>query len=994
MSIFLDKNVSNDEYIPMSTDFVDMGELFNNNQNDNNVSTLKNASSNASGEDVDILELSNVVIFIYFSDEQKPTSIGSKVDNFEGQDNSLYDYYNDLTYGKILIDSVFAKENDTIYYAYQDVKTRNYYESCYDTTENGERRTLEKELLTAAVNGFNSAMDYLGVNLDKNDNGFVDNISFVVSGSYNATLEKQWSTLMWPHAWDFASILNVSKDSIDVKLNGVKVYHYTLNFFDNLTTGLLCHEFSHILGSPDLYHYKTDNSDIEDNYLPVGNWDLMHYECDTPQYLTAYMREHYIAANSDTLKYIYQTQIGQITNTGTFSLKPTTMVTSGNANDNIAYKININEYESIWIEYRNKDVSTYDSDLAGSGLIVYRINTKEYNGKTGNQTAVHQSTSYPYEIYVYRPDASSILDLKTREKENLNKAYISQSNSKFRSLGKEKDDNSIDDDDYDSECIFTSDGRNTGIKINLIGESDESIQFQITIPTDLSCASQVSSINVWDREKYETNEQTCNEIDVSYHENDEILKNRVMDAIIVVVTYNDYSSMIATVSQYQCFYDNKQIGVPQPAKIKFSDSENENIEAHFTLTIKAEAFTATLTKMPDKTVYQLNEDLNLAGLELSLEYPNMATQVVRYNDSNKKANFSFIGFDKTTSGQYDVRITYTDENGYSDFVGVAVTVEAEIVNLEIDVINSKAVVLFTSTGNNTNDKNLFMSEAKDNYINAIAIYSDNSKQKLDKENYEINDFVWSGINTRYNLGISLISNNTITSGTFSILILDSSTTINDVSLQTLPKSSYNYGESLDLSNGIILLKTNTSNYDLPLQSYYNVFAEDYNCIKLGWQTLSAVVLGKRISFNVQVSGDTFALMTSNTDNVYLNITSKKILVDNACTLEELTKSIASTFNISWYYKSNKINPLAYVYLQVSDYLNLELTNEFGDIIVILDIYVTGDTNSDGILNKYDLDNLAAELLSRQSNNFGYDVSKDGRYDIIDFTMLVERTKNE
>ena len=79
------------------------------------------------------------------------------------------------------------------------------------------------------------------LDVDGNDDGYVDNVTFLVSGSPDG-----WSDLLWPHRW--------SLFSFNVFLNGSIVDSYNLNLASGgyFTVGTLCHEFFHSLGAPDL----------------------------------------------------------------------------------------------------------------------------------------------------------------------------------------------------------------------------------------------------------------------------------------------------------------------------------------------------------------------------------------------------------------------------------------------------------------------------------------------------------------------------------------------------------------------------------------------------------------------------------------------------------------------------------------------------------------------------------------------------------------------
>ncbi|MBW6514877.1 MAG: choice-of-anchor J domain-containing protein, partial [Candidatus Syntrophosphaera sp.] len=159
------------------------------------------------------------------------------------------------------------------------------------------------------------------------------------------------------------------------------VYDYNLQMQDFLSysgVGVLCHEFFHSLGSPDLYHYQNVV------LTPVGSWDLMAADKDPPQHMTAFMKwkyGHWIS------------EIPTITAPGTFTLNPLTSATQN------AYRIDSPHEDQYYIvEFRKKENNgIFESSIPGSGLIIYRIDARITNGNRDGP---------PDMLYVYRPDGT------------------------------------------------------------------------------------------------------------------------------------------------------------------------------------------------------------------------------------------------------------------------------------------------------------------------------------------------------------------------------------------------------------------------------------------------------------------------------------------------------------------------------------------------------------------------------------------------------------
>ena len=149
---------------------------------------------------------SNVVIFIKFNDEASytaPYDYNYYENMFNGIDVvSLRDYYLEVSYDKLTIESYIVNDNSQIVY-YMDTYNRNYYEP-YDETTNpgGYDTSAERTLREHAL--LKSAIDHVEVNnliddsiiLDSNGDGDIDSITFMISGEDNG-----WSSLFWPHKY-------------------------------------------------------------------------------------------------------------------------------------------------------------------------------------------------------------------------------------------------------------------------------------------------------------------------------------------------------------------------------------------------------------------------------------------------------------------------------------------------------------------------------------------------------------------------------------------------------------------------------------------------------------------------------------------------------------------------------------------------------------------------------------------------------------------------
>ncbi|MBR5725846.1 MAG: M6 family metalloprotease domain-containing protein, partial [Muribaculaceae bacterium] len=330
--------------------------------------------------------LNNISIFVRFSDDEELTNSYSAIDNMFNDVSegavSMRSYFRAASYGAIEIPTTFypGHSGETII-SYQDIYPRSYFQPYNASTNtngyNGDEERTEREfsLLERAVNYINANYPVpTNLNIDYDNDGYVDNVCFIVKGGVGA-----WSSLLWPHKWSLYDRV--------VRINGKRVV--TFNFqladaTDYFNASTMCHEMNHSLGAPDLYHYYNGT-----NMNSVWKWDLMHYNTTPPQHCGAYMK----------MKYGHWVdEIPEITQAGTYTLNPVSSPTP----TNIAYKIATEDPDQFYVlEYRDK-TSLFETDLPGSGLLIYRINAAfEGNVYYNPAEGIYD------EVYIFRPGGSS-----------------------------------------------------------------------------------------------------------------------------------------------------------------------------------------------------------------------------------------------------------------------------------------------------------------------------------------------------------------------------------------------------------------------------------------------------------------------------------------------------------------------------------------------------------------------------------------------------------
>lgn len=206
-----------------------------------------------------------------------------------------------------------------------------------------------------------------GVNFSQYDtdgNGKVDNV-FVFYAGYSEASGAPSNTI-WPHRFYV--------DGPNTTFNGVKIYDYACgselkgtsgNKMDGI--GTFSHEFSHVLGLPDMYNTSTGNSTL-------GFWDIMDGGCyngpdhdgDVPCFYSAY-EKFFVGWLTPTLL----TNCGDNTLNPLFSENGNAFLVTQNGNHNLSGK-NPSPAEFYMLENRQK--TSFDYYLPNNGMLIWRIN--------------------------------------------------------------------------------------------------------------------------------------------------------------------------------------------------------------------------------------------------------------------------------------------------------------------------------------------------------------------------------------------------------------------------------------------------------------------------------------------------------------------------------------------------------------------------------------------------------------------------------------------
>ena len=213
---------------------------------------------------------------------------------------------------------------------------------------------------------------------DNDNDGYVDFVFVVYAGFGEA--DGGASTTIWPHSW------NLLAAGTQCKVDGKTVDLYAcgneLDYYSKKHTGIgtFCHEFSHVLGLPDLYVTNTAS------HSTMNEWDIMDYgpynnEGNTPPTFSAYERFF-----MGWLQPRLITEPENITLEEINSSNTALMITKGDSANLIGNDPNPTTFYML----ENRQQEGWDEHLPGHGMMLTKI---QYNYNRWYQNTVNNSSS-------------------------------------------------------------------------------------------------------------------------------------------------------------------------------------------------------------------------------------------------------------------------------------------------------------------------------------------------------------------------------------------------------------------------------------------------------------------------------------------------------------------------------------------------------------------------------------------------------------------------
>lgn len=262
--------------------------------------------------------------------------------NFQGATGSVSDYFKASSNGQ------FTPQFD-VYGPVTLPQNRSYYGG-----NEGGNDLRPYEMVPQACALLDNQIDFR--QYDTDGDGVIDNVYLFYAGYGEADGGPESS--VWPHSW------NVHDDlGLEYYFDGKLLNHYaTSNELANgygttlAGIGVFCHEFSHVMGLPDLY------STVYTSAFTPGDWSLLDHgsynnECRTPPLHTAY--ERYCLGWIDP---------PILEDPANITMYPVTQI--GNYGD--AYIIKTDRQQEYYI-LENRQQRGWEQYIPGHGMLVWHI---------------------------------------------------------------------------------------------------------------------------------------------------------------------------------------------------------------------------------------------------------------------------------------------------------------------------------------------------------------------------------------------------------------------------------------------------------------------------------------------------------------------------------------------------------------------------------------------------------------------------------------------
>ncbi len=267
----------------------------------------------------------------------------------QGATGGFRDYYLEVSYGQFDPNSVVAGwyEAQHSYLTYGDGAPNGYY--------------YVRQMIAEAVDEAEAqGMDWS--QFDNDGDGYVDALNVVHAGP---GAEEGNGNFIWSHKWNLGDFARF--------YDGVWISAYTVNpeiqgSSQNMVhRGVICHEFGHALGLPDLY-------DIDYSSSGIGTWALMSGGSWGGNGSSPWYPAHMCAWSKEQLGWVSPIVVTD----------PTLTVNMPNVEENpLVYRMNGTGNPAEYFLFENRQKIGSDQTLIESGLLIWHIDSSVSCGGNG-----------------------------------------------------------------------------------------------------------------------------------------------------------------------------------------------------------------------------------------------------------------------------------------------------------------------------------------------------------------------------------------------------------------------------------------------------------------------------------------------------------------------------------------------------------------------------------------------------------------------------------
>jgi len=230
-------------------------------------------------------------------------------------------------------------------------------------------------IFKAALKAVDDSIDFS--EYDTDGDGEVDMVFFMVAG-YSASYGGNNEAYLWPHMYYLWNAPQLDGVGFGLYACSTELYGWENYYSDVNGIGTICHEFSHVLGLPDLY--DTDYTGSGGESLHPNGWDVMaggsHYNIGrSPVGYSIYERYALRFATPQLIEA-----------EGQYTLNPVNTANEG-------YRINT-PVENEFFLLENRRQTGWDKFLPGEGMLVARVDST--NAMVWWQNTINANPAHMY----------------------------------------------------------------------------------------------------------------------------------------------------------------------------------------------------------------------------------------------------------------------------------------------------------------------------------------------------------------------------------------------------------------------------------------------------------------------------------------------------------------------------------------------------------------------------------------------------------------------